>query len=84
MNIVRYSKLLDHLSGLNYRAQAHDGKVKLIVNLPLANDRFGENQELEINIKMQDDLAEITSVFLVSSSSRRKAGNDLITDWLGL
>lgn len=84
MNTVRYSELLDHLSGLNYRVQAHDGKVKLTITLPLANDRFGENQELEINIKMQGSFAEITSVFLVSSSSRRRAGNELITDWLGI
>jgi hypothetical protein len=84
MNTVRYSELLDHLSGLNYRAQGDGSNVKLTVALPLANDRFGVNQELEINIKVHGDLADIISVFLVSSSSRRKAGNDLITDWLGI
>ncbi len=84
MNTVKYSELEEHLSGLEHREFREGNAIRIIVQLPMADSRLGNHQELEIRINLTGDVAEITGVFIISDNTVKEVGYDLIADWLGL
>ncbi|MGC8661408.1 MAG: hypothetical protein ACP5TZ_02765 [Nitrososphaeria archaeon] len=84
MNTVKYSELEERLSGYEHRELRDGNTIKIIVQLPMAESRFGTRQELEIAMNLAGNQATITGIFLISGSSAKEVGYDLIADWLGL
>lgn len=84
MNTVKYSELEERLSGYEHRERRDGESIKITVQLPMAESRFGNHQELEIALNLAGNEATITGVFLISGSSVKEVGYDLIADWLGL
>ncbi|MDG6930963.1 MAG: hypothetical protein JRN10_06980, partial [Nitrososphaerota archaeon] len=83
-NTVKYSELEERLSGFDHRELRDGNSIKIIIQLPMAESRFGDHHELEITMNLAGNEAEITGVFIVSGNSVKEAGYDLIADWLGL
>ncbi len=84
MNTVKYSELEDRLSGLDHREVREGNAIRITVQLPMADNRFGDHRELELKLNLNGDLAEIVGVNIVSGNVIKEVDYSLIADWLEL